>query len=132
MRAYINKTWWAYLLLLLFCIVIPLVLANLEVTVLSSSIMTIWYFIAMPVLCSVVITITSSKINDYDWAALVVIWLLPLLLNFMLSGFKIVLDPCMPIHYELIILSIPVLETFFLSGIASIIVLHKQRKAKRA
>lgn len=130
MRAYFNKTWREYILLLLLLIVIPTLLMRFSSLFLSSSPELVYYFIVMPILCGLVITITSSKINAYDWAAIATVWLLPLLLNFMLSGFKIAYDPCMPIHYALIILLIPALEAFAVSGIASIIVLHKKRKGK--
>lgn len=128
MRAYFSKTWRGYLLLLLFRVIIPVLLPKFRFLLYDSSPELIYYFIVMPILCSVVITITSSKINAYDWAAIATVWLLPLLLYFALSGFKIVYDPVMPIHYALIIMSIPVLEAFAVSGIASIFVLHIQRK----
>lgn len=130
MNAYLNKTWWEYLLLVLLCVLMPLWISKTAPDVLLSfpSAISIWFFIAMPLLCGIMITIASKKLGIFDWSALVAMWLMLLLFGWILNGYSLNAAN-FPIQYALIVISFPVLETLLFGGIASIFVLHKKRKA---
>lgn len=129
MKAYFKKTWWEYLLLVLLCIAAPLLIRQLAPNPLISfpSAISIWYYIAMPVLCSAVIAAASRKLGDFDWAALAVMELLLLLHLLIMNGFSLGSSSDMPIYLALILASIPALATFLVGGIASAIALKAGR-----
>lgn len=130
MRAYFNKTWREYILLLLFCTVVPILLGRLIAPpLINNTAYMIWYFLAMPLLCSAMLTMTSKRLGDFDWAAFAVMWLLMLLHAFILNDFTIPTPYLKPLLYVVTFVSFPALETLLLGGIATIVVLHKKRKA---
>lgn len=127
MSAYLNKKWFKYQLLVLFCAVIPLVLQVFGLPLLSNTPWVIWYLIALPILCSVIITLTSKNIGKFDWATLAAMELMLLLYAFITNDFSLS-DASFPLYYALPLISIPAIETLVIAGIASAIVLRRQHR----
>lgn len=120
-----KRQWWAYAALFCLCgislaaqrighgAMIPLV-----------TIYGIWYLYILPVLGAVVLTIAAKKRGKYDFLLLLVFEFFLLAWFVVPEGFNITFELSALLFYGMI-LSIPAIAAFILSGIAYLVIRNK-------
>ena len=84
----------------------------------------IWYLYILPVLGAVVLTITAKKRGKYDFLLLLVFEIFLLAWFAVPEGFNITFELSALLFYGMI-LSIPAIAAFILSGIAYLVIRNK-------
>lgn len=121
--------WWAYAALFCLCGANLLVLRFGEGTVIPpDTFLGRWYLFFLPILAAVVLTVVSRMRGRYDFVLLLAFELLLLVWFFVPNaiGRGGLYSPAeLPFRYVIIILSLPAVSAFILSGIAYIFVKKK-------
>ena len=120
-----KRQWWAYAALFCFC---GISLAAQRIgggaMIPPVTIYGIWYLYILPVLGAVVLTIASKKRGKYDFLLLLVFEFFLLAWFVVPAGFNIAFEPSALLFYGMI-LSIPAIAAFILSGIAYLVIRNK-------
>ena len=120
-----KRQWWAYAALFCFC---GISLAAQRIgggaMIPPVTIYGIWYLYILPVLGAVVLTIASKKRGKYDFLLLLVFEFFLLAWFVVPAGFNITFEPSAFLFYGMI-LSIPAIAAFILSGIAYLVIRNK-------
>ena len=120
-----KRQWWAYAALFCFC---GISLAAQRIgggaMIPPVTIYGIWYLYILPVLGAVVLTIASKKRGKYDFLLLLVFEFFLLAWFVVPAGFNITFDTSALLFYGMI-LSIPAIAAFILSGIAYLVIRNK-------
>ena len=120
-----KRQWWAYAALFCFC---GISLAAQRIgggaIIPPVTIYGIWYLYILPVLGAVVLTIASKKRGKYDFLLLLVFEFFLLAWFVVPAGFNITFETSALLFYGMI-LSIPAIAAFILSGIAYLVIRNK-------
>lgn len=120
-----KRQWWAYAALFCFC---GISLAAQRIgggaMIPPVTIYGIWYLYILPVLGAVVLTIASKKRGKYDFLLLLVFEFFLLAWFVVPAGFNITFETSALLFYGMI-LSIPAIAAFILSGIAYLVIRNK-------
>lgn len=120
-----KRQWWAYAALFCFC---GISLAAQRIgggpMIPPDTIYGIWYLYILPVLGAVVLTITAKKRGKYDFLLLLVFEIFLLAWFAVPEGFNITFELSALLFYGMI-LSIPAIAAFILSGIAYLVIRNK-------
>lgn len=120
-----KRQWWAYAALFCFC---GISLAAQRIgggpMIPPDTIYGIWYLYILPVLGAVVLTITAKKRGKYDFLLLLVFEFFLLAWFVVPEGFNITFELSALLFYGMI-LSIPAIAAFILSGIAYLVIRNK-------
>lgn len=120
-----KRQWWAYAALFCFC---GISLAAQRIgggaMIPPVTIYGIWYLYILPVLGAVVLTITAKKRGKYDFLLLLVFEIFLLAWFVVPEGFNITFELSALLFYGMI-LSIPAIAAFILSGIAYLVIRNK-------
>ena len=120
-----KRQWWAYAALFCLC---GISLAAQRIgggpMIPPDTIYGIWYLYILPVLGAVVLTITAKKRGKYDFLLLLVFEIFLLAWFVVPEGFNITFELSALLFYGMI-LSIPAIAAFILSGIAYLVIRNK-------
>lgn len=120
-----KRQWWAYAALFCFC---GISLAAQRIgggaMIPPDTIYGIWYLYILPVLGAVVLTIAAKKRGKYDFLLLLVFEFFLLAWFVVPEGFNITFELSALLFYGMI-LSIPAIAAFILSGIAYLVIRNK-------
>lgn len=120
-----KRQWWAYAALFCFC---GISLAAQRIgggaMIPPDTIYGIWYLYILPVLGAVVLTIAAKKHGKYDFLLLLVFEIFLLAWFVVPEGFNITFELSALLFYGMI-LSIPAIAAFILSGIAYLVIRNK-------
>lgn len=120
-----KRQWWAYAALFCLC---GISLAAQRIgdgaMIPPDTIYGIWYLYILPVLGAVVLTIAAKKRGKYDFLLLLVFELFLLAWFVVPEGFNITFELSALLFYGMI-LSIPAIAAFILSGIAYLVIRNK-------
>ena len=120
-----KRRWWAYAALFCLC---GISLAAQRIgggaMIPPVTIYGIWYLYILPVLGAVVLTITAKKRGKYDFLLLLVFEFFLLAWFVVPEGFNITFELSALLFYGMI-LSIPAIAAFILSGIAYLVIRNK-------
>lgn len=120
-----KRQWWAYAALFCLC---GISLAAQRIgggaMIPPVTIYGIWYLYILPVLGAVVLTITAKKRGKYDFLLLLVFEFFLLAWFVVPEGFNITFELSALLFYGMI-LSIPAIAAFILSGIAYLVIRNK-------
>lgn len=120
-----KRQWWAYAALFCFC---GISLAAQRMgggpMIPPDTIYGIWYLYILPVLGAVVLTIAAKKRGKYDFLLLLVFEIFLLAWFIVPEGFNITFELSALLFYGMI-LSIPAIAAFILSGIAYLVIRNK-------
>lgn len=120
-----KRQWWAYAALFCLC---GISLAAQRIgggpMIPPDTIYGIWYLYILPVLGAVVLTITAKKRGKYDFLLLLVFEIFLLAWFAVPEGFNITFELSALLFYGMI-LSIPAIAAFILSGIAYLVIRNK-------
>lgn len=120
-----KRQWWAYAALFCFC---GISLAAQRIgggaMIPPVTIYGIWYLYILPVLGAVVLTIAAKKRGKYDFLLLLVFEIFLLAWFAVPEGFNITFELSALLFYGMI-LSIPAIAAFILSGIAYLVIRNK-------
>ncbi len=120
-----KRQWWAYAALFCFC---GISLAAQRIgggaMIPPVTIYGIWYLYILPVLGAVVLTIAAKKRGKYDFLLLLVFEFFLLAWFVVPEGFNITFELSALLFYGMI-LSIPAIAAFILSGIAYLVIRNK-------
>ena len=120
-----KRQWWAYAALFCFC---GISLAAQRIgggaMIPPVTIYGIWYLYILPVLGAVVLTIAAKKRGKYDFLLLLVFEIFLLAWFVVPEGFNITFELSALLFYGMI-LSIPAIAAFILSGIAYLVIRNK-------
>lgn len=120
-----KRQWWAYAALFCFC---GISLAAQRIgggaMIPPVTIYGIWYLYILPVLGAVVLTIAAKKRGKYDFLLLLVFEFFLLAWFIVPEGFNITFELSALLFYGMI-LSIPAIAAFILSGIAYLVIRNK-------
>ncbi len=120
-----KRQWWAYAALFCLC---GISLAAQRIgggpMIPPDTIYGIWYLYILPVLGAVVLTITAKKRGKYDFLLLLVFEFFLLAWFVVPEGFNITFELSALLFYGMI-LSIPAIAAFILSGIAYLVIRNK-------
>lgn len=120
-----KRQWWAYAALFCLC---GISLAAQRIgggaMIPPVTIYGIWYLYILPVLGAVVLTITAKKRGKYDLLLLLVFEFFLLAWFVVPEGFNITFELSALLFYGMI-LSIPAIAAFILSGIAYLVIRNK-------
>lgn len=120
-----KRQWWAYAALFCFC---GISLAAQRIgggaMIPPVTIYGIWYLYILPVLGAVVLTIAAKKRGKYDFLLLLVFEFFLLAWFVVPAGFNITFELSALLFYGMI-LSIPAITAFILSGIAYLVIRNK-------
>lgn len=120
-----KRPWWAFVILFCLCGVSYLAQVYGDGPMLPPvTIYGIWYLYILPVLGAVVLTIASKKRGKYDFLLLLVFEFFLLAWFVVPAGFNITFEPSALLFYGMI-LSIPAIAAFILSGIAYLVIRNK-------
>lgn len=120
-----KRQWWAYAALFCLC---GISLAAQRIgdgaMIPPVTIYGIWYLYILPVLGAVVLTIAAKKRGKYDFLLLLVFEFFLLAWFVVPEGFNITFELSALLFYGMI-LSIPAIAAFILSGIACLVIRNK-------
>lgn len=120
-----KRQWWAYAALFCLC---GISLAAQRIgggpMIPPDTIYGIWYLYILPVLGAVVLTIAAKKRGKYDFLLLLVFEIFLLAWFAVPEGFNITFELSALLFYGMI-LSIPSIAAFILSGIAYLVIRNK-------
>lgn len=120
-----KRQWWAYAALFCFC---GISLAAQRIgggaMIPPVTIYGIWYLYILPFLGAVVLTIAAKKRGKYDFLLLLVFEIFLLAWFVVPEGFNITFELSALLFYGMI-LSIPAIAAFILSGIAYLVIRNK-------
>ena len=120
-----KRQWWAYAALFCFC---GISLAAQRIgggpMIPPVTIYGIWYLYILPVLGAVVLTIAAKKRGKYDFLLLLAFEFFLLAWFVVPEGFNITFELSALLFYGMI-LSIPAIAAFILSGIAYLVIRNK-------
>lgn len=120
-----KRQWWAYAALFCLC---GISLAAQRIgggaMIPPVTIYGIWYLYILPVLGAVVLTIAAKKRGKYDFLLLLVFEIFLLAWFVVPEGFNITFELSALLFYGMI-LSIPAIAAFILSGIAYLVIRNK-------
>ena len=120
-----KRQWWAYAALFCLC---GISLAAQRIgggpMIPPDTIYGIWYLYILPVLGAVVLTIAAKKRGKYDFLLLLVFEIFLLAWFAVPEGFNITFELSALLFYGMI-LSIPAIAAFILSGIAYLVIRNK-------
>ncbi len=120
-----KRQWWAYAALFCLC---GISLAAQRIgggaMIPPVTIYGIWYLYILPVLGAVVLTIAAKKRGKYDFLLLLVFEFFLLAWFIVPEGFNITFELSALLFYGMI-LSIPAIAAFILSGIAYLVIRNK-------
>lgn len=120
-----KRQWWAYAALFCLC---GISLAAQRIgdgaMIPPVTIYGIWYLYILPVLGAVVLTIAAKKRGKYDFLLLLVFEIFLLAWFVVPEGFNITFELSALLFYGMI-LSIPAIAAFILSGIACLVIRNK-------
>lgn len=120
-----KRQWWAYAALFCLC---GISLAAQRIgggpMIPPDTIYGIWYLYILPVLGAVVLTIAAKKRGKYDFLLLLVFEIFLLAWFVVPEGFNITFELSALLFYGMI-LSIPAIAAFILSGIAYLVIRNK-------
>ena len=120
-----KRQWWAYAALFCLC---GISLAAQRIgggpMIPPDTIYGIWYLYILPVLGAVVLTIAAKKRGKYDFLLLLVFEFFLLVWFVVPEGFNITFELSALLFYGMI-LSIPAIAAFILSGIAYLVIRNK-------
>lgn len=120
-----KRQWWAYAALFCLC---GISLAAQRIgggaMIPPDTIYGIWYLYILPVLGAVVLTIAAKKRGKYDFLLLLVFEFFLLAWFVVPEGFNITFELSALLFYGMI-LSIPAIAAFILSGIAYLVIRNK-------
>lgn len=120
-----KRQWWAYAALFCFC---GISLAAQRIgggaMIPPVTIYGIWYLYILPVLGAVVLTIAAKKRGKYDFLLLLVFEFFLLAWFVVPEGFNITFELSALLFYGMI-LSLPAIAAFILSGIAYLVIRNK-------
>ncbi len=120
-----KRQWWAYAALFCFCgISLAAQRIGRGAMIPPVTIYGIWYLYILPVLGAVVLTIAAKKRGKYDFLLLLVFEFFLLAWFVVPEGFNITFELPALLFYGMI-LSIPAIAAFILSGIAYLVIRNK-------
>lgn len=120
-----KRQWWAYAALFCLCgISLAAQRIGHGAMIPPVTIYGIWYLYILPVLGAVVLTIAAKKRGKYDFLLLLVFELFLLAWFVVPEGFNITFELSALLFYGMI-LSIPAIAAFILSGIAYLVIRNK-------
>lgn len=120
-----KRQWWAYAALFCLCgISLAAQRIGRGAMIPPDTIYGIWYLYILPVLGAVVLTITAKKRGKYDFLLLLVFEFFLLAWFVVPEGFNITFELSALLFYGMI-LSIPAIAAFILSGIAYLVIRNK-------
>jgi len=120
-----KRQWWAYAALFCLCgISLAAQRIGHGAMIPPVTIYGIWYLYILPVLGAVVLTIAAKKRGKYDFLLLLVFEFFLLAWFVVPEGFNITFELSALLFYGMI-LSIPAIAAFILSGIAYLVIRNK-------
>lgn len=120
-----KRQWWAYAALFCLCgISLAAQRIGRGAMIPPDTIYGIWYLYILPVLGAVVLTIAANKRGKYDFLLLLVFEFFLLAWFVVPEGFNITFELSALLFYGMI-LSIPAIAAFILSGIAYLVIRNK-------
>lgn len=121
-----KRQWWAYAALFCFCgFSLAAQRIGSEPMIPPDGIYGIWYLYILPVLGAVVLTIAAKKHGKYDFLLLLVFEIFLLAWFVVPEGFNNIPFELSALLFYGMILSLPAIAAFILSGIAYLVIRNK-------